>query len=125
MSRCAAAASRRRWTRTSRTKPFWSTARHSQCASPAIRDDDFIQMPFVAASRRTLADRVSEGLAEFLPPWRTVSHGTQIPRAANLSSTIRRLKGNRKYSQTAWLITSGGKRWRRSRRSRAQGAARL
>ena len=32
------------------------------------RDDDFIQMPFVAASRRTLADRVSEGLAEFLPP---------------------------------------------------------
>lgn len=89
------------------------------------RDDDFIQMPFVAASRRTLADRVSEGLAAFLPPWRTVSHGTQIPRAANLSSTIRRLKGNRKYSQTAWLITSGGKRWRRSTRSRARGAARL
>ena len=89
------------------------------------RDDDFIQMPFVAASRRTLADRVSEGLAEFLPPWRTVSHGTQIPRAANISSTIRRLEGNRKYSQTAWLITSGGKRWRRSRRSRARGTARL
>ncbi len=35
-SRCAARVSLRRWTRTSRTKPFWSTARHGQCCSPAI-----------------------------------------------------------------------------------------
>jgi hypothetical protein len=34
-----------------------------------------------------------------------------MPRAANISSTIRRLSGKRKYSQTAWLITSAGKRY--------------
>ena len=32
------------------------------------RDDDLIQMPFVAASRRALADLIGERLAELLPP---------------------------------------------------------
>jgi hypothetical protein len=31
-----------------------------------------------------------------------------MPRSASISSTIRRLSGNRKYNQTAWLITSAG-----------------
>jgi hypothetical protein len=53
-------------------------------------------MPFVAASRRTLADLIGERLAELLPRWRTVSYVTLIPRAASISSTMRRLKGNQK-----------------------------
>src|SRR6202142_2291547 len=36
------------------------------------RDDDFIHMPFVAASRRALADLIGECLAELLPP---LAHG--------------------------------------------------
>jgi hypothetical protein len=36
MNRCAVRESLRRWIKTSRTKPFWSTARQSQCYSPAI-----------------------------------------------------------------------------------------
>lgn len=35
-----------------------------------------------------------------------------IPRSSSSSSTRRRLSGNRKYSQTAWANTDGGKRWR-------------
>ena len=59
------------------------------------RDDDLIHMPFVAASRRAPADLIGECLAELLPP---LAHGlvTQIPRAASISSTMRRLRGNRK-----------------------------
>src|SRR3954454_3588725 len=34
-----------------------------------------------------------------------------MPRAANISSTMRRPSGNRKYSQIAWLMISAGKRW--------------
>jgi hypothetical protein len=34
-----------------------------------------------------------------------------MPRAASISSTMRRLSGNRKYSQTAWLMTSAGNRY--------------
>ena len=36
------------------------------------RDDDLIHMPFVAASRRALADLMGERLAELLPP---LAHG--------------------------------------------------
>src|SRR5215216_621485 len=42
---------------------------------------------------------------------RTVSWLTMTPRAANISSTMRRPSGNRKYSQIAWLMISAGKRW--------------
>src|SRR5215813_15516419 len=35
-NRLAACLSLRRWTRTSRTIPVWSTARHNQCFTPAI-----------------------------------------------------------------------------------------
>src|SRR3954453_10629021 len=34
-----------------------------------------------------------------------------MPRAASISSTMRRPSGNRKGSQIAWLMISGGKRW--------------
>jgi hypothetical protein len=59
------------------------------------RDGDLIHMQFVAANRRALADLIGE-LAKIHPHWRTVSCVTQIPRAASISWTMRRLKGNRK-----------------------------
>jgi hypothetical protein len=40
----------------------------------------------------------------------TVSWLTAMPRAASISSTMRRLSGKRKYSQTEWLMISGGNR---------------
>jgi hypothetical protein len=42
---------------------------------------------------------------------RTVSWLTTMPRAASISSTMRRLSGTRKYSHVAWLMTSAGKRY--------------
>ena len=42
---------------------------------------------------------------------RTVSWLTVMPRAASISSTMRRPSGKRKESQTAWPMTSGGNRW--------------
>src|SRR5271166_4492342 len=39
---------------------------------------------------------------------RTVSWLTMMPRPASNSSTMRRPSGKRKYSHTAWLITSAG-----------------
>ncbi|MHC2432521.1 hypothetical protein ACVII1_000080 [Bradyrhizobium elkanii] len=67
------------------------------------RDDDLVQMPFVTAGGSALADPIGERLAEFPSP---LAHGfiasvTPMPRAASISSTIRKLKGNRKYNQTA------------------------
>ena len=92
MNCCAARLSLRRWTKTSRTKPFRSTARHSQFSSSAIEMTHLIHMPFVAANRRALADLIGERLAELLPP---LAHGF-VRHAASISSTMRRLKGNRK-----------------------------
>jgi hypothetical protein len=46
----------------------------------------------------------------FLAHCRTVSWLTTMPRAASISSTIRRPSGKRKYSQTAWLMISAGNR---------------
>ena len=37
------------------------------------RNDDFIQMPFVAASGRPLADLLENPLPNFIAHWRTVS----------------------------------------------------
>ena len=36
-----------------------------------------------------------------------------MPRSASSSSTSRKLSVNRWYNKTAWLMISGGKRWRR------------
>ncbi len=43
---------------------------------------------------------------------RTVSKLTSMPRSANISSTSRKLSGNRKLSQTVRWIIDGGYRWR-------------
>src|ERR1700722_9082565 len=74
MSRCAARVSLRRWTRTSRTMPFVENDAVLIDGAPepvwlaSDRGDDLIHMPFVAASRRALADPIGERLAEFLSP---------------------------------------------------------
>src|SRR5712692_6666166 len=39
------------------------------------------------------------------------SEVTITPRANSTSSTSRKLRQNRKYSHTAWLMISAGKRW--------------
>jgi hypothetical protein len=70
-------------------------------------DDDFIKMPFIAAARGSPTDAVGELAAEFQAHWRLLicsaaqPYVTETPRAASISSTMRRLNGNRKYSQTA------------------------
>ena len=65
------------------------------------RNDHLIQVPFVAAAWGSPANAVGEFPTEFRPHCRIVSYVTEMPRAASISSTMRRLNGNRKYSQTA------------------------
>ena len=43
---------------------------------------------------------------------RIVSQLTSIPRYASSASTSRKLGLKRKYSHTAWRMTSAGNRWR-------------
>jgi hypothetical protein len=73
-------------------------------------DGNLVQVPFVSG-----AGQPTPRLAKFWPnlsaDCRMVLWLTMMPRAASISSTMRRLSGKRKYSQTAWLMTSAGKRW--------------
>src|SRR4051794_22435570 len=66
--RLAARLSRRLCTSTSSTRPSWSTARHSQCFSPAILIWDLVQVPLVAGTGQPPADPVREALAELERP---------------------------------------------------------
>src|SRR5271165_6888128 len=93
--RLAAFLSRRLWTRTSRTKPSWSTARQSQCFLPAMvmtTSSRCHLSPRRGARRRM---RLANSRPNFRPHWRIVSYVTEMPRAASISSTMRRLNGNR------------------------------
>ena len=85
-------------------------------AVPALRLLQLLPGPYdnprhardgIGADRSRLDDRRIAGNAR-LGHYRTV-----MPRSASRSSTSRKLRANRWYSQTAWLMTSGGKRWRR------------
>jgi hypothetical protein len=78
--------------------------------NPGDLDHDLIQMPLVSGRRRLTADLIGEVLAKLERPLHTLSWLTMMPRAASISSTMRRLGGKRKYSHTAWLMTSAGKR---------------
>jgi hypothetical protein len=64
-------------------------------------DHHFVQVPFVAAARRSSTDAVGEFPAKFQPPLPDRLKVTEMPRAASISSTMHRLNGIRKYSQTA------------------------
>jgi len=59
-------------------------------------DDDLVEVPFVAAARGAPTDAGGDSRPNFRPHWRIVSSLTEMPRAANISSTIRRLSGKRK-----------------------------
>jgi hypothetical protein len=79
----------------------------------ADRDHNLVQVPMSprAGARRRM--RLDYSRPNFSAQLRTVSWLTSISRDASISSIIRRLSGNRKLSQTAYPITSAGKRWRR------------
>ena len=62
-------------------------------------DEHRIEVPFVAWFRPTAAQDIGKVLAELAAP----------PPNALIPS--RRLKLNTWYSQTAWLMSSAGKRW--------------
>jgi hypothetical protein len=70
-------------------------------------DDDLVEVPFVAPAGGSPADAVGEFAPEFQPHCRlsicfaAQPYVTEMPRAASISSTMRRLSGNWKYSQTA------------------------
>lgn len=60
------------------------------------RNDDFVEVAFVAEpTSRTPADVVGEVPAEFPAQSRIVWRVTMIPRAASMSSTMRRMSGKR------------------------------
>src|SRR6185436_3388103 len=67
-SRLAACLSRRRWTRTSSTTPVWSTARQSQCFTPAILSTTLVEMPFVTDPGKAATDLVGEMLTKLARP---------------------------------------------------------
>src|SRR3954449_8575984 len=65
-SRLAACLSRRLWTNTSSTIPVWSTARQSQCFTPAIFY--LVEVPFVANAGQPALDLIGKCLAELERP---------------------------------------------------------
>jgi len=90
--------------------PVLVHGRHNQCFTPAIVSTTSSRChlsPAAGSLRRTW---FANACPNFSAHWRTVSWLTMMPRAASSSSTMRRLRGKRKYSQTAWLMTSAGKR---------------
>jgi len=80
----------------SSTTPFWSTARHSQCFTPAIVSTTSSMChlsPAAGSLRRVWLANTWPNLSAHC---RTVSWLTMMPRAASSSSTIRKLSGKRK-----------------------------
>jgi hypothetical protein len=68
---------------------------------PGEADDHIIEVPFVATARRSPTYPVGEFPAEFEAPLPDRLGRHRDTRAASISSTMRRLNGNRKYSHTA------------------------
>ena len=94
----------------SSTLPCWSTARHRYRCAPLI---------WTNTSSRC---HLSPGRGPRRRSWfayccpnrshqaRIVSYDTSTPRSSISSCTSRKLNGNRWYSQTQWLMISGGNR---------------
>jgi Protein of unknown function (DUF2924) len=93
--------------RTSRTKP--SCRQHARAnASSGDAGDDLIEVALSrwrGARRRV---RLANSRPNLRPHCRIVSCVTEMPRATGISSTVRRLNENRKYSHTADLMISAG-----------------
>src|SRR6516165_10156796 len=67
-SRLAACLSRRRWTKTSRTTPVWSTARHIQCFTPTILSATSSRCHLSPTRGKAATDLIGEPLAELARP---------------------------------------------------------
>ena len=113
--RAARPPSRRGWTRRSLRSPSWSTAPPSYWRCPVIATQP-ASRHHVAPRRpcRRFTRRASSG-PTFPHPCRRVSYDTKRPRSASRSSTSWKLRPYLCYTQTAWLLLSGGTRCRRSR----------
>src|SRR4051812_21270746 len=81
----------------SSTMPSWSTARHSQCFLPAILMATSSRCHLSPAQGRRRRIRLAKSWPNFRAHCRTVSWLTMMPRAASISSTMRRLSGKWKY----------------------------
>ena len=71
-------------------------------------EDDLVEMPLVAPARFPATQVVGDVPTEFQAPLADRFVVTVMPRATSISSTIRRLSGKRKYSQTAVVMISLG-----------------
>ena len=58
----------------------------------------FVEMPLVSRTGSLRRIWLAKLWPNLRPHWRTVSWLTSMPRAASISSTMRRLSGKRKYS---------------------------
>ena len=107
----AARLSRLAWTRISRTSPFWSIARHRYIQRPPIETYISSRCHCGCARGRPCRNPLAIGGPNLFTPRRTVSYDTSTPRSAMSSSTSRKLRLNRAYSQTVrWMIDDG--KWR-------------
>src|SRR3954454_13415513 len=105
--RLAAPLSRRLWTSTSSTMPSWSTARHSQCFLPAILRATSSRCHLSPAWGSLRRIWLAKSWPNLRAHCRTLSWLTMMPRAASISSTMRKLRG----PSQSW--GSGGHRqWR-------------
>src|SRR4051794_18216351 len=84
--------------------PSWSTARHSQCFLPAIFNTTSSRCHLSPVAGRRRRIWLAKSWPNLSAHCRTLSWLTMMPRAASISSTMRKLSGKRKYSQAAWLI---------------------
>ena len=68
---------------------------------PGDGENDLVEVPLVATARCAPTDPAGEFLPEFEAPLPDRLVRTEMPQAASISATLRRLKGNRKYSHSA------------------------
>ena len=81
----------------------------SPCADPT---DHLVQMPAGRRCRSAAFQALGNERPELDRPAPDRLLADAIPRCARSSSTPRKLRLKRKYSHTAWRMTSAGNRWR-------------
>jgi hypothetical protein len=69
------------------------------------RDHDLVEVPDVAAAWRLAPETASVRGPELQRPPADHLVGTTMPRSSSISSISRRLRGNRKYNHTAWVLS--------------------
>ncbi len=87
------------------------TARHSQCFLPRFKMTTSSKCHLSPTGGRIWRMGLAHCRPNFTTQNRMVSWLTMIPRSACKSTTSRKLRLKRKYSQTAYSMISGSKRW--------------